>query len=751
MGRRSLVFCRAAACLVVAAPLAIARAQEDGGVVPAPEQPDPSASQGTGQHPPRKPEASEEIVVIGRLPRLPLPPSSVPASVHVIEEEEPQQSGHPNLPDSLAGQVPGMTLSDEQGNSYQPDLSLRGFQATSVTGVPQGVSVFLDGVRVNEPTAEEINFDLLPTEDLERIEVVPGPSVLFGRNTLAGALILVTRRGREGIAGFADLAAGSAGFRKVRARLSGGAGPVDFYASGAQTVEDGWRVASHARLSKAFGKLGFQQGGTDLTLSYQYVNNRISQAGPLPASELAQDRTANYTAGDFFAPRLHQLLLNVRQELGDTVILSANAFGRLLHVEQFNVNLLTENSRLFSRTGSAGGTVQVDSTASLFGRWNLFTAGFEYAHSDVEVRVFNEPDLDTDVHDRQNTGAAYLQDAFQLARGALRPGDELILTAAVRWDWIRHRIADDSPSRPGRESASGVDVFRRLDPLIGLNYNLSREHGVYLSFSQGFRAPALLELTCAGPAAICPGLQAGTAPDPPLKPVRATNYEIGLRTRPVSWFSGQVSAYRTDVLDDIFAVTPAGTTGVYFQNIGKTRRQGLEASLRARPVGWLEASLVYAFTDARFEEDVVLATPRPTSDCSGQSCTERVRAGSQFPLVPRNRGSAGLDFQPWGWLSLSLSGTLVGAQYLRGDEENASPRLDGYFSLDGGIRVSLGGFVAWARFANLLGARYSTFGTFAPNPKRPGTPVEPFLTPGRPFQLFAGLSYAFGSKTESTQ
>ena len=516
-------------------------------------------------------------------------------------------------------------------------------------------------------------------------------------------------------------------------------------------MEDGWREASHARLSKAFGKVGFEHGGTDLTLSYQYVNNRISQAGPLPVSELVQDRSANYTAGDFFAPRLNQLVLNARQTLGGTVILSANAFGRLLHVEQFNVNLLTENSRLFSRTASGGGTVQVDSTAPLFGRWNLFTAGVEYGHSDVEVQVFNEPDLDTDVHDGQDTGAAYLQDTFQLARGALRSGDELILTAAVRWDWIRHRIADESPGRPGRESASGVDVFRRLDPLIGLNYNLSREHGVYLSFSQGFRAPAFLELTCAGPAAICPGLQAGTAPDPPLKPVRATNYEIGYRTHPVSWFSAQVSAYRTDVLDDIFAVTPAGTTGVYFQNIGKTRRQGLEASLRTRPVGWLEASLIYAFTDARFEEEVLLATPRPTSDCNGQSCTERVRAGSQFPLVPRNRGSAELDFHPYGWLSLSLSGTWVGSQYLRGDEQNVGPRLDGYFSLEGGLRVSLGGFVAWARFTNLLDARYSTFGTFAPNPKQPGTPVVPFLTPGRPFQLFAGLGYAFGSRTESTQ
>ena len=41
---------------------------------------------------------------------------------------------------------------------------------TSVTGVPQGVSVFLDGVRINEPTVEEVNFDLIPLDDLERLE-----------------------------------------------------------------------------------------------------------------------------------------------------------------------------------------------------------------------------------------------------------------------------------------------------------------------------------------------------------------------------------------------------------------------------------------------------------------------------------------------------------------------------------------------------------------------------------------------------
>ena len=186
-------------------------------------------------------------------------------------------------------------------------------------------------------------------------------------------------------------------------------------------------------------------------------------------------------------------------------------------------------------------------------------------------------------------------------------------------------------------------------------------------------------------------MQAGTAPDPPLKPVRATNYEIGVRTRPFAWLSGQLSAYRTEVFDDIFSVSPAGTTGVYFQNVGRTRRQGIEASLRGKPAGWLGAWATYALTKATFAEDVALATPRPTSDCNGSSCTQHVRAGNEFPLVPRHRAGVGLELQPTGWLSLSLSGTYVSSQWLRGDEENVTSKLDGYFWLDGGVRASAAG------------------------------------------------------------
>nr|MBI3612993.1 TonB-dependent receptor [Nitrospirota bacterium] len=188
--------------------------------------------------------------------------------------------------------------------------------------------------------------------------------------------------------------------------------------------------------------------------------------------------------------------------------------------------------------------------------------------------------LDTKVEDRQNAVGTYLQDTFELFKGLLRADDSVVLTGAVRWDWLRHDVIDKSPPQAGRPSATAVNTFSRLNPRAGLNYNLSHDYSVYFSYSQGFRAPAFLELTCSSPAAACPGLQAGAAPDPPLKSVKATNYEVGLRTRPTPWLESDLSLFRTDVSDDIFSVSPAGTTAVFFQNIGGTRRQGLEVSLR---------------------------------------------------------------------------------------------------------------------------------------------------------------------------
>ena len=639
------------------------------------------------------------------------------------------------LPDVLE-RLPGVTLQNEQGNRFQPSLTLRGFTASPVTGLPQGLSVFLDGVRLNEPTVDEVNFDLIPLDDVERIEVIRGPSALFGRNTLGGAINLVTRRGGDAREIVPTIAVGSFGRQEYRLRASGSARPFDYTASLTQLLDDGYRDASPARVSRAFGKLGLGLSGTDATLSYQYSNDRLKQAGSLPESEARRHPRRNFTAGDFFNPELHQAIVNAEQAIDEKMSVRLNAFVRALTSEQFNVNLLGSNSRLLTDTRSTGGTAQATYRADAFGRPNVLLAGVDYVRSDVATRTLLEAGdqpgvVDSSLADTQDAIGVYAQDALTILRDLPIRGSSVVVTVAGRWDRVRHSIED----RLGGPSG-GVHAFQRLNPRAGVNLNVSDRLALYASYSEGFRAPAFLELTCAGPGAVCPGLQAGVAADPPLHAVTARSYEVGVSARPFAWLEVDGSAFRTDLSDDIFSVAPTGTTGVFFQNVGRTRREGIELALRARATSSLNGYLNYTFTRATFQDSAELATPLPPG-------VETVRPGDSLALVPRHRINAGAAYHPWPWATLSLDVRYVSSQFLRGDEVNRQRPLADYVVVGAGASARIRQVEIFARVNNLLDARYETFGTFAVNGREPGNPVQRFLTPAPPINFLVGAECLF--------
>ena len=131
-----------------------------------------------------------------------------------------------------------------------------------------------------------------------------------------------------------------------------------------------------------------------------------------------------------------------------------------------------------------------------------------------------------------------------------------------------------------------------------------------------------------------------------------------------------------------------------------------------------------------------MATPVPPG-------VESVSPGRSFTLVPRHRVNAGLTYRPWPWLALSLDARYVSSQLLRGDEANRQAPLPAYWVLDAGVTVKWRGLDAFLKVNNLLDNRYETFGTFAPNAREAGAPVERFLTPAPPINVLAGLHYTF--------
>src|SRR5437899_886281 len=380
------------------------------------------------------------VVVTGvRLPTVRDLARGLAGRTAVLRAQDLDARGVRSLADALE-QLPGVTTSDELGATGQLDVSLRGFQVSPVIGLPQGVTVYVDGVRANEPDAHEVNFDLLPLEDVDRVEVVYGPSVLLGRNALGAAVNLVTRRGGVPTSTEVEASAGSWDRYELKARTGARHGIWDYYVGARYEREGGWREDTHSRIGTLFAKVGLLNRTWDATLSYSGADNEIFQAGSLPESVAAATPRRNFTGGDYFAPQAHLVILNAQRLLGRTQ-LAINAFGRSLSSEQFNANFVGADSRQRNATRVGGGAVQLSGKLPLGATALRWLAGADADYEHVAVRIFAVPgggspdSLTESVRTNQVNGGAF-------AGANLEVVPRLTATAAARYDWIRVPFED---------------------------------------------------------------------------------------------------------------------------------------------------------------------------------------------------------------------------------------------------------------------------------------------------------------------
>ncbi len=689
---------------------------------------------------------SELRVEVSRLSVGGVEAGRVPFFVSTRSQAEIRASGARVLSDALST-LPGVHANDELGADFQPDITVRGFTVSPVVGLPQSLSVFVDGVRVNEPDAAQVHFDLIPLQDVEQVQLIRGPMGPFGRNTLAGALNIVTRRGGPTREAELELTGGSFGQFEGRAQASGMLGPIDYYASGRYLRSDGWRQVTAARLAQAYGKLGWRGRTSDAWISYFFARDSIEQAGSLPASWLAGDlpptlagvtdpRKINFTGGDFFVPLLHFAIGNYLYRPSGTLALRATASFRRNEIEQFNANITEANTRGLSKLWSADVTAQVSYQPH---PELVLTGGFEYARDDVDARIFAEPNsaapdsgLTTHVTTQQDTYGAFTQAWWS-------PRPEIALLASVRYDLAR------VPFRDLLDPANnGTNTFRQLTASLGVDYAMSERTSGFASYGHGFRAPVILELACADPDDPCP-LPFELGADPPLDPVTTDTWQVGFRLLDAARGTElELSAYWSEVHDEIFNVVAPPTTRGFFQNIARTRRQGVElrAAVRPHPRLALKGDLTY--TLATFRSAATLAAAfLEEGDTAGAGAAPSVEPGDRFPLIPELQGSLGLGYRHAGW-RVDLTGSYTGGQWLRGDEDNSRPddRLDPYLLIDLQVERAIGRGSLYVAIENLLDTSYETFGVLATNPKAPGGEgVEPFLTPGLPRRLLAGFRW----------
>lgn len=639
----------------------------------------------------------------------------------------------PAVAADVVARLPGVSVFDDQGTRAQPTIDIRGFDLSPVVGSPQGVSVFLDGVRINEPDAQELDFDLIPMEAVERAELVRGPAALFGKNSLAGALVLSTARGSATPTLETVVETGGFGYRAGRITASGVRNGFDGYLLARGSNEDGFRADTRARTRMFFATLGRKRAESDLALSVLGARDRVFQAGSLPESWLRVDRRANFTLGDYFAPKLlHGSVRGERQLLGGQ--LRGNLFARRNDREQFNVNVADPSVRARIGNRSLGGTAELTLASRVGSQPFTLAVGTEYTRNDIRYRIFQEgtPDAAVGPECEPPTGlcenARVAEDNAALyAQVTVAPGEALAITAAARADYVRIPFRDlRAPEN------DGTSTFRRISPLLGATYRAGDWLRLYVSASSGFRAPAALELACADAHAPCP-LPFALGDDPPLRPVTVWNQEVGADWIPAKGVALRVAGFRAEGHDEIVFVASQTAAG-YFQNISRTRRQGLEVSAAlALPAG-VRASTSYAYVDATYRSTVQLASAIPDA--------APAHPGDRFPLVPAHRATARVAMTRSMGTTVfdgELSARAISSRFLRGDEANDHPPVPGYVVAGLRLAATHGRASAALHVDNILNERYTTFGVYGLNPlgpptgPRPTSPaLERFLTPGYP-------------------
>jgi outer membrane receptor protein involved in Fe transport len=712
----------------------------------------------------------QEVKVVGTtpLPGILAPLDQIPANVQIVNDRKLATQPTPSATDYLERGAASVNLSQSQGNPFQPDLNYRGFTASPLLGTPQGLSVFQDGVRINEGFGDVVNWDLIPRNSISSIQVIPGSNALFGLNTLGGALAIYTKSGFRYPGSSASAYGGSWGRRALEFESGGSRGDKDYFVAGNVFSDNGWREHSASDIRQFFGKVGTESDRDDLDVSLNLAHNSLNGTQALPLSMLGDPKQA-YTWPDRTNNDLVFLNLRASHVPSAERMVSGNVFFRDTRTQTLNSNVNDDcatgpcafpgsNVQTTIDQTRFGGTLQATEYAPVASRENQFSLG---ANLDVGRADFTGASQDAIFGDTRNTigVSSFATDttvatrqvsAALFAIDTLSLTSKLHLTASGSYNVALIRIEDRSGSQP---DLNGKHRYSRFNPSAGLAYSPAHGQTWYANYSEGMRAPTPMELSCADPSAPC-ALPNIFLADPPLAAVLSRTLELGTRHALGKNWRLSAAAFRTDLENDIQFVSTSGAalnTG-YFRNVGTTRRTGLELGAEGTLARWSLAAR-YSYVDATFESPFTLFSPNNSS--ANALGDIQVAPGNRMPGIPRQslklRGE--YDFghgTAAGATLLAFSG-----QYARGDENNQDRNgaLAGYglLSLDAHWQLARG----WQLFAtvdNVFDRRYATFaqvganfftgagGSFDPT----NVQAEQFRTPGAPRAAWIGIKAALG-------
>ena len=272
----------------------------------------------------------------------------IPAPVQTATAHDLEISGAADVSEFFKRRLSGVHVNENQGNPFQPDINYRGYTASPLLGTPEGISVYVDGVRQNQPFGDIVAWDLIPKLAISEFALIPGSNPVFGLNTLGGAVSIQTKDGRSQPGTSVQITGGSFG-RRAGEFEHGGANRHgwNWYVAGNLYREDGWRQFSPSEVRQAFGKLGWTGGKTSVALSFGYADNWLTGNGLQDFRFLRPAYSSVYTIPDITWNHSPSVNLSLRHDATSRLTLSGNVYFRYIRADTTNGNL---NSASFAES-----------------------------------------------------------------------------------------------------------------------------------------------------------------------------------------------------------------------------------------------------------------------------------------------------------------------------------------------------------------------------------------------------------------
>ena len=286
-----------------------------------------------------------EVVAATPLAGIDLERNEIAAPVQTAGAVDIENSGALDLSDFLNRRLNGVHVNEVQSNPFQPDVNYRGYTASPLLGTPQGLSVYLDGVRLNQPFGDVVSWDLIARSAISEVTLMPGSNPLFGLNTLGGALSIATKDGLRNGGTSVQVIGGQYGRRAVEFEHGGAntARGLNWFLTGNLFHEDGWRVASPSDVRQMFSKAGWQRSKTMVSLSFAYAGNFLTGNGLQEKRFLDRNYSGIYTKPDETNNRSPFLNLTVRHALNSQWTLAGNGYWRGVRADTYNADLNTDS------------------------------------------------------------------------------------------------------------------------------------------------------------------------------------------------------------------------------------------------------------------------------------------------------------------------------------------------------------------------------------------------------------------------